>query len=182
MKPAHHRTLPLAQAVEAFALDRLLGDHFDDLIGDRLDEDDAVLVFDGDTVCAGDLDLHHRRMAFGEPWDRQRHGLIIVDGSLTMDAIDLYGVDGLVVLGDLRCGSIHLREELLYVRGDLAARSAVRASASQDWNDAMAQTLGPLHVHVKGSASSPVVQTWHMPLRHLAWTAGSGAEELLVLR
>ena len=182
MKPAHHRPLPLAQAVEAFALDRLLGDHFDDLIGDRLDEDDAVLVFDGDTVCAGDLDLLHRGVAFGEPWARPRQGMYFFDGDISMGGIDLHGVDGLIVLGDLRCDSLHLREELLYVQGDLVARSAVRASASQDWHDAMAQTLGPLYVHVKGATTSPVVQTWHMPLRHLAWTAGSGAEEPLVLR
>jgi hypothetical protein len=182
MIPAHHRTLPLVQAVEDFAIDRLLGEQFDDLIGDRLDEDDAVLVFDGDTACAGDLDLLHRGVAFGAPWDRQRHGLIVVDGSLAMDAIDLHGVDGLIVLGDLHCDSLHLREELLYVQGDLVARNAVRATASQDWHDAMAQTLGPLYVHVKGATTSPVVQTWHMPLCHLAWTAGSGAEEPLVLR
>ena len=182
MKPANHRTLPLMQAIEDFAINRLLGDNFDDLVGDRLDEDSTVLVFDGDTVCAGDLDLLHRGVAFGVPWDRQRHGLIVVDGHLTMGEIDLHGVDGLMVLGDLHCGSIHLREELLYVQGDLVARGAVRATALQDWPEARAQMLGPLHVHVKGSASSPVVQTWHMPLRHLAWTAGSGAEELLVLR
>lgn len=182
MQPANHRTLPLAQAVEDFALDRLLGDSFDDLIGNRLDEDDTVLVFDGDTVCAGDLDLLNRGVAFGVPWDRLRHDLIVVDGHLAMGEIDLYGVDGLMVLGDLHCGSIHLRENLLYVQGDLVARGAVRATASQDWPEARARTLGPLHVHVKGTASSPVVQTWHMPLRHLAWTAGSGTEEPLVLR
>lgn len=182
MKPANHRTLPLVQAIEDFALNRLLGDNFDDLVGDRLDEDSTVLVFDGDTVCAGNLDLLHRGVAFGVPWDRQRHGLIVVDGHLTMGEIDLHGVDGLMVLGDLHCDSIHLREELLYVQGDLVARSAVRATASQDWPEARAEMLGPLHVHVKGTASSPVVQTWHMPLRHLAWTAGSGAEEPLVLR
>ncbi|WP_454259358.1 hypothetical protein [Pseudoxanthomonas mexicana] len=45
----------------------------------------------------------------------------------------------------------------------------------------MAQTLGPLHVHVKGSVGSPVVQTWHMPLRHLRWTQDSGREQPLVL-
>lgn len=99
-----------------------------------------------------------------------------------MGGIDLHGVDGLIVLGDLHCGSLHLREELLYVQGDLVARNAVRATASQDWHDAMAQTPGPLYVHVKGAATSPVVQTWHMPLCHLAWTAGSGAEKPLVLR
>ena len=76
-----------------------------------------------------------------------------------------------IVLGDLHCDSIHLREELLYVQGDLLARDAVRATAAQDWHEAMAQTLGPLHVHVKGSVGSPVVQTWHMPLPDTQATA-----------
>lgn len=182
MKPANHRLLPLAHAVEAFAIDHLLGDHFDDLIGNRLDEDDSVLVFDGDTACDGSLDLLDRNVVFGEPWHYQRHGLIVVNGHLTLNHIDLYCVDGLVVLGDLRCDSIHLREELLYVQGHLVARSAVRATASQDWHDARARTLGPLHVHVRGTASSPVVQTWHMPLHHLRWTQGSGAEEPIILK
>ncbi|WP_454259359.1 hypothetical protein [Pseudoxanthomonas mexicana] len=71
-------------------------------------------------------------MVFGEAWHRPRHGLIVVDGNLTIGRIDLWGIDGLIVLGDLHCDSIHLREELLYVQGDLLARDAVRATAAQD--------------------------------------------------
>lgn len=182
MTRANHRQIPLHEAMTEFALDSLLGDDFDDLIGDRLDENDSVLVFDGDTVCEGSLDLLNRSVVFGEPWHSQRHGLIVVNGSLAMNQIDLYGVDGLVVLGDLRCDSLHLREELLYVQGHLIAHGAVRATASQDWHEARARMLGPLHVHVKGTASSPVVQTWYMPLHHLRWTPGSGAEESLVFQ
>ena len=179
----NRRTLTVAEVVAAFDLERRLGEGFDDLIGNRLEEDDEALVLDGDTVSRGDLDLlHEPPMAFGEAWHPPRHGLIVVDGNLTIGRIDLWGIDGLIVLGDLHCDSIHLREELLYVQGDLLARDAVRATAAQDWHEAMAQTLGPLHVHVKGTASSPVVQTWHMPLRHLRWTQDSGREQPLVLQ
>ena len=181
MRPANHRTLTLVQAIREFALERLLDKDFDDVIGNRLEDDDSVLVFDGDTISDEDLDLLQRDMVFGEPWDRQRHGLIIVNGSLAMNQIDLYCVDGLIVLGDLLCDSIHLREELLYVQGNLVARSAVRATASQDWNDVTARTLGQLHVHVRRTASSPRVQTWHLPLHHLRWTEGSGIDEALEL-
>lgn len=181
MRSANHRTLTLVQAIREFALERLLDKDFDDVIGNRLEEDDSVLVFDGDTICDEDLDLLQRDVVFGESWDRQRHGLIIVNGSLAMNQIDLYCVDGLIVLGDLLCDSIHLREELLYVQGNLVARSAVRATGSQDWHEATARTLGPLHVHVQGTASSPRVQTWHLPLHHLRWTEGSGVDEALEL-
>lgn len=183
MKPANHRTLPLKQAIEEFALERLLGEEaFEDLIGARLDEDeDEALVFDGDTICADDLDLLNRSVAFGEPWDRWRHGLIIVNGNLTMNRIDLYGVDGLIVLGDVLCDSIHLREAPLYVQGNLVARSAVRATAEKEWHESTAKTLGPQYVHVKGTVGSPVVETWCMPLRHLRWTPDSGREAPLVL-
>jgi len=182
MKPANHRILSLKQAIAEFALRSLLGDHFDDLIGDRLDEDeDEALVFDGDTACADDLDLLNRDVAFGEPWDRQRHGLIVVNGNLAMNRIDLYRVDGLIVLGDVRCDSIHLRETPLYVQGNLVAHSAVRATAEKEWHESTAKTLGPQYVHVKGTVRSPVVETWCMPLRHLQWTPDSGREQALVL-
>lgn len=181
MRPANHRTLALVQAIREFALERLLDKDFDDIIGNRLEDDDSVLVFDGDTISDEDLDLLQRNMVFGEPWDRQRHGLIIVNGNLAMNQIDLHCVDGLIVLGDLLCDSIHLREELLYVQGNLVARSVVRATASQDWHDVTARTLGQLHVRVQGTASSPRVQTWHLPLHHLRWTKGSGIDEALEL-
>ncbi len=64
----------------------LLGQDFEDLTGNRLDEDGSVLVSDGDTVCEGDLDIsnEHERWVLGEPWEPThlwRHGLIIVDGA-----------------------------------------------------------------------------------------------------
>ncbi len=183
MKPPNHRTITVAEAVAQFGIERLLGDDFDDLIGDRLNEDDSCLVFDGATTCAGDLDLNRTQpVAFGEPWDRQRHGLIVVDGSLAIGQIDMRGVDGLLVLGDLICDSIHLCETLVFVQRGLVARNAVRATADKEWHENTAVTLGPLYVRVHGTVSSPVVETWCMPLRHLSWTADSGSEETLVLR
>lgn len=183
MKPSNHRTMTLAEATATFAIERLLGEDFDELIGHRLEEDDAMLVFEGDTACAGDLDLSRNDpTAFGEPFDRWPHELIVVAGNLTMARIDLWQVQGLVVLGDLICDEIHLRETPLYVRDRLLARTAVRATAEKEWHDERAQTLGPLYVRVKGVVSSPLVETWCMPLQHLKWTGDSGRETPLVLR
>jgi hypothetical protein len=183
VKPPNHRTLTLAEAINTFAIDHLLGEDFDDLIGHRLEEDDPVLVFDGDTRCPGDLDLLRADpVAFGERFDRWPHDLIIVDGDLAMGRIDLWQVRGMIVLGDLSCDELHLREALLHVGGHLVARSAVRATANKEWDSRTARTLGPRHVRIHGTARSPVVATWGMSLQHLRWTPDSGREAPLVLR
>lgn len=176
MKPANHRIISLAAAIARFNIEELSATGLADPISERLDEDAEVLVCDGDTLFAGDMDMSGG-VAFGEPYNAYNHIPIIVNGHLEARNIHLWNINGLFVFGSLTCDKIHLREGFpLYVQGNLIARQAILATAEQEGPSGDQEQFGPGYVRIKGTAYSPRIQTWFMPLHHLNWTADSGKE------
>lgn len=176
MKSSNHRLIPLTEAIQTYHLENIFGDDFEELVIDAIDEDAKVLVFQGDTICNGDFD-QSRGANFNASFDFGHIRLVIVEGNLTARNIEMQVAGMLIVLGDVTCEKILLKEFYpLYVKGNLIAKQAVLGIASQEGPFLGHEKFGSMYARIQGTVSSPRVQTWFMPLNHLNWTSDSGAE------
>lgn len=132
----------------------------DDELFDTFSEDARVLVFDGDT----------RLESFPD------YRIVAVKGNLEVAFLHTFDIKALFVFGNLICEKAKFyKHNLVWVQGDLVARTAVLGLSDQD--DAMhAAQDGAFTVRVQGKASAPHVRSWWMGLSHLKWTPESGKE------
>lgn len=182
MKLPPYRTLTLAQAAEEFDLKAAWESNpwteGDDELFDTFDEDTRVLVFDGDTKLDKSLDPYNTN-----DWSQDNflklianHQIIVVKGSLEVGFVSTVNIKALFVFGDLRCEKAKFyKHNLVWVQGDLVAKTAVLGLSDQD-DARLAEQDGAFTVRVQGKASSPVVRSWWMGLSHLNWTPESGKE------
>lgn len=176
MKPSNSRIITLAQAIDEFNIAALCASDLADPLTDKFDEEEEVLVFDGDTGFTGNIDIA-RGIAFGEAYDYQNHPIIIVKGNLKAGSIHMWRVDGLFVFGNLECEKVHFQESYpLYVQGNLTAHKAILATAEQEGPFLGHEEFCKSFVFIHGEVTAPYVHTWFFPLSCLNWASGSGKE------
>lgn len=180
-----HRTMRLEDAAAEFGLEEIWSEWLEpelDSLYDTFNEEQRVLVFDGDTRF--DHPVSQLDQIVSGPEEEApalsalcaQHEFIIVNGKLRAGYINTWGLRAFFVFGGLDCDKIEFHGNgHAWIQGNLHARSAVLATGNQDSSPDV-ELDGKLAVRVLGQARSPAVRSWWLGLSHLPWTTDSGRE------